>query len=64
MLEHEAERFRESENRVGRFAARIREVLNRKEGTVNVVVSVDQKQLHADNVARGAAVSKDFSSCS
>ena len=40
------ERFRETENRIRGFAFRIREVRNREERTVNIIVSVDQKQLH------------------
>jgi hypothetical protein len=52
MFEHEPERFRESKDRVSRLAAGIRKVLDREKGAVNVVVSVDQKQLHAGKVAR------------
>ena len=51
MFNHEPERFRESEDRVRRFASGIRQVLNRKKRTVNVIVSVDEEQLHAGNVA-------------
>jgi hypothetical protein len=52
MFEHEPERFRESKDRVSRLAAGIRKVLDRKKGAVNVVVSVDEEQLHAGNLAR------------
>jgi hypothetical protein len=50
MFEHEPKRFGESEDRVRRFAARIRKILNGKEGAVNVVMPVDQKQLHLRKV--------------
>jgi hypothetical protein len=52
MFDHEPERFRESENRVGRFAPGIRKVLDREKRPVNVVMPVDEEQLHATNVAR------------
>jgi len=50
MFDHEPERFREPENGVCRFAPGIGEVLDREKGSVNVVMPVDQKQLHFVNV--------------
>jgi hypothetical protein len=47
MFEHEAERFRETENGVGRFALRVGEMEDREIGAVNVVVTVNEEQLHA-----------------
>src|ERR1700674_5089766 len=52
MFDHEPERFRESKDRVGRFAPGIREVLDREKRAVNVVVAVDQKQLHGGKVTK------------
>ena len=44
MFQHEPERFGESENCVGRFAAGIREMQNREIRAVNVVVTIDQQE--------------------
>jgi hypothetical protein len=52
MFEHQPERFRESEDGVGRFAAGIGKILDREKGAVNVVMPVDQKQLHVGNLAK------------
>jgi hypothetical protein len=52
MFDHEPKRFREPEDCVGRFASRIGEVLDREKRAVNVVMSVDEEQLHVNNLAR------------
>ena len=51
MLNHEPQRFRETEDRVCRFATGIRQIQNRKVRAVNVVVAIDQEQFHAGKLA-------------
>src|SRR5215813_6013133 len=46
MFHHQPQRFRKTENGVGRFAPRIREIRDGEERSVNVVVPVDQQQFH------------------
>jgi hypothetical protein len=53
MFDHEPERFREPEDRVGRFAPGVRKILDREKRPVNVVMPVDEEQLHAFTVAEG-----------
>jgi hypothetical protein len=52
MFDHEPERFREPEDRVRRFAPGIRKVLDREKRPVNVVMPVDQEQLHVRKVTK------------
>jgi hypothetical protein len=52
MFDHEPERFGEPENCVRRFAPGVRQVLDREKRPVNVVVTVDEEQLHASKVAK------------
>ena len=47
MFDHEPQRFREPEDRVRRFAPRIGKILDREKRPVNVVMPVDEEQLHA-----------------
>src|SRR5262249_3936114 len=46
MFHHQPQRFRKTENGVGRFAPRIREIRDGEERSVNVVVPGDQQQFH------------------
>src|SRR5215471_12791421 len=46
MFHHQPQRFRKTENGVGRFAPRIREIRDGEERPVNVVMPVDQQQFH------------------
>jgi hypothetical protein len=56
MFHHEAKGFGEAEDRVRRFATGIREIRDREKGTVNVVVTVDEKQLHPGKVAESSKI--------
>src|SRR5262249_35258385 len=46
MFHHQPQRFRKAENRVGRFAAGIREIRDSEKRAVNVVMTVDKQQSH------------------
>src|SRR4029077_16983978 len=46
MFHHEPQRFRKTENGVGRFASGIREIRDGEKRPVNVVMTVDQQQSH------------------
>src|SRR6202040_2498902 len=46
MFHHQPQRFREPENRIGWFAPRVRQILDGKKRAINVVMTVNQKQLH------------------
>ena len=46
IFQHAPDRFGESVDRIGRFAAGIGKILDREKRSVNVVMSVDQKELH------------------
>jgi hypothetical protein len=51
VLDHEPERFGETEDGVGGLAPGILQVLDREKRPVNVVMPVDQEQLHVRNLA-------------
>jgi hypothetical protein len=49
MFDHQAHRFCKPEDRVRRFTAGIRQILDREKRAIDVVMTVDQKQLHLKN---------------
>jgi hypothetical protein len=52
MFDHEPERFGEPEDRIRRLTPGIRQVLDREKRPVNVIVTVDQEQLHVRKVTK------------
>jgi hypothetical protein len=56
MFQHQPEGFRETEDGVGRFALRIREMEDREIGAVNVVVTVDEEKFHGGEYSIAALV--------
>src|SRR5437879_10946800 len=58
MFDHQAQGFCKSEDRVRRFAARIRQILNREKRARNVVMTVDEQQLHRITVAEARNVAQ------
>src|SRR6266487_3052314 len=50
MFDHQAQGFCKSEDRVRRFAAGIRQILDREKRAINVVMTVDEQQLHTITV--------------
>ena len=48
ILHHAADGFYETVDRVGRFAAGVREFADGEERAVNVVVAVDEEELHGE----------------
>src|SRR5437764_2512759 len=46
MFQHQPQRFGETENRIGWFAARVAQVRDREKRAINVIMPVDQKQFH------------------
>ena len=46
LLHHQPHGFGKTENGVGRFAARVAQILDGEKRAINVVVTVNQEQLH------------------
>src|SRR6266487_5645435 len=58
MFDHQAQGFCKSEDRVRRFAAGIRQILDREERAINVVMTVDEQQPHTIIVAEAGNVAQ------
>jgi hypothetical protein len=46
VFDHQAKGLGETEDRIRRFTARVREVLDREKRAVNIIVAINQQELH------------------
>jgi hypothetical protein len=60
MFQHKSERFGESKDGIGRFAAGIRKVKDREIGAVNVVMTVNEQESHGGMLAQACGTPTEF----